>query len=211
MILLFRHGQTEWNKVLRIQGSGDSPLTTLGRAQATAMGVAARAYLSARFPAPGPVTLQISPLGRTRETAALLAAELTRGPGGYALQHHIDPRLKEMTAGAWEGLDWHKVRATLPADRQQMDVVDLFREAPGGEGDAGAIPRLRAWLTEHAAVATPHIVVSHGISGIILRGLYQGFDTRAMFAQDRPQDAFYVLTDGRLERVATEVPAEVAA
>lgn len=211
MILLFRHGQTEWNKVLRIQGSGDSPLTALGRAQATAMGVAARAYLAERFPAPGPVTLQISPLGRTRETAARLATELTRGPGGYTLRHRIDPRLKEMTAGAWEGLDWHKVRATLPADRQQLDVVDLFRTAPGGEGDAGAIPRLRDWLAEHAAVKAPHIVVSHGISGIILRGLYQGLDLAAMFAQDRPQDAFYVLTEGRLERVATEAPAEVAA
>lgn len=211
MILLFRHGQTEWNKVLRIQGSGDSPLTPLGQAQATAMGAAARSYLAQRFPAPGPVVLQISPLGRTRQTAALIAAELTRGPGGYALHHHIDPRLKEMTAGAWEGLDWQKVRDTLPADRRTLDVVDLFRTAPGGEGDAGAVARLRAWLAEHAAVDTPHIVVSHGISGIILRGLYQGLDTAAMFGQDRPQDAFYVLTEGRLERVAAAVPAGVAA
>ena len=38
MIYLLRHGQTEYNLERRIQGSIDSPLTSLGRQQATAMG-----------------------------------------------------------------------------------------------------------------------------------------------------------------------------
>ena len=36
MIYLVRHGETEWNRVLRTQGRGDSPLTVLGRKQAEA-------------------------------------------------------------------------------------------------------------------------------------------------------------------------------
>lgn len=33
-ILLVRHGETEWNKVGKMQGWGDSPLSELGRNQA---------------------------------------------------------------------------------------------------------------------------------------------------------------------------------
>ena len=201
MILLFRHGQTLWNQSFRMQGGGDSPLTDLGQAQARAMGAAARAFLASRYPAPGPLPLQISPLGRTRQTAALIADELTRGPSGYALSHRIDARLREMTAGDWEGQDWREMRASLPPEQHHLDVIDIFRTAPGGEGDAAAIARLDHWLDEHAEVTVPHIVVSHGIAGIILRGLYLGLDEEAMFAQDRPQDAFYVLTKGQTIRV----------
>lgn len=201
MILLFRHGQTVWNETCRIQGASDSPLTDLGIAQARAMGIAARAFLADRYAAPGPLPLQTSPLGRTRQTAALIAEGLTRGPGGYALTHRIDPRLREMTAGDWEGQDWRDVRGSLPAEQRDLDVIDLFRTAPGGEGDMATIARLDQWLDEHAEVTVPHIIVSHGIAGIILRGLYLGLDDEAMFAQDRPQDAFYVLTKGQAIRV----------
>ncbi len=210
MILLFRHGQTLWNQSFRMQGAGDSALTDLGKAQARAMGVAARAFLASRYPAPGPLPLQISPLGRTRQTAALIAEELMRGPGGYALSHRIEPRLKEMTAGAWEGQDWRQVRANLPPDQHHLDVIDIFRAAPGGEGDAAAIMRLDRWLDDHAEVTVPHLVISHGISGIILRGLYLGLDEEAMFTQDRPQDAFYVLSKGQALRVPVALEGSAA-
>jgi len=210
VILLFRHGQTLWNQSFRMQGAGDSPLTDLGKAQARAMGVAARAFLANRYPAPGPLPLQVSPLGRTRQTAALIAEELMRGPDGYVISHRIDPRLREMTAGAWEGHDWRDMRATLPPEQHHLDVIDIFRNAPGGEGDAAAIARLDLWLDDHAEVTIPHLVVSHGISGMILRGLYLGLDDDAMFTQDRPQDAFYVLTKGQTIRVPVSLDEAAA-
>ena len=37
MILLVRHGETEWNVERRFQGRRDSPLTERGRRQADAM------------------------------------------------------------------------------------------------------------------------------------------------------------------------------
>ena len=38
VIFLVRHGETEWNRVHRYQGWGDSPLTARGVAQAEAIG-----------------------------------------------------------------------------------------------------------------------------------------------------------------------------
>ena len=39
-LYLVRHGETTWNRETRMQGSLDSPLTSLGRAQAEALGAA---------------------------------------------------------------------------------------------------------------------------------------------------------------------------
>jgi probable phosphoglycerate mutase len=44
-------------------------------------------------------------------------------------------------------------------------------------------------------------VVSHGVSGAVLRGLNLGLDARAMFVLEKPQDAFFRLLDGREERI----------
>ena len=44
-------------------------------------------------------------------------------------------------------------------------------------------------------------MVSHGVSGAVMRGLLHGLDARAMFVLEKPQDAFFRLLDGREERI----------
>src|SRR4051812_14099959 len=71
-IYLLRHGQTQWNVEQRIQGHKDSALTLLGERQALAMGAAVAALLGN----PQGVAVVASPLGRTRQTAALVCQAL---------------------------------------------------------------------------------------------------------------------------------------
>jgi broad specificity phosphatase PhoE len=69
MILLVRHGQTEFNRERRLQGHVDSPLTPLGLRQAVAV-----AELLAGMTATGESwLLASSPLGRARDTATVIA------------------------------------------------------------------------------------------------------------------------------------------
>ena len=70
VIYLCRHGQTVFNQSRRYQGQVDSPLTALGRAQASAMGRRLAGLVGAD------VTVWASPLGRAQETLALILAEL---------------------------------------------------------------------------------------------------------------------------------------
>lgn len=69
-LYLLRHGQTEFNVKMLVQGRCDSPLTDLGRKQA---GMAA-AWLKSHDVVPDKVVS--SPLGRAMDTAQLVATEL---------------------------------------------------------------------------------------------------------------------------------------
>jgi probable phosphoglycerate mutase len=63
---------------------------------------------------------------------------------------------------------------------------------------------MRDWLDEAAAEPRPRIVVSHGVAGRVLRGLYLGLDPAAALTLEAPQDAIFRLADGAVTRIACE-------
>ena len=72
---------------------------------------------------------------------------------------------------------------------------------PGGETHLELRARSAAVLSEIAASAIRTVVVGHGVSGAVVRGLNLGLDARAMFVLEKPQDAFFRLLAGREERI----------
>lgn len=94
---LLRHGQTDWNIDLRLQGSTDIPLNETGKEQARQASLALN---------PEDWDLIIaSPLSRARDTAEIIAQELS-------MNVVIVPELIERSFGAAEGLDhasWRKL------------------------------------------------------------------------------------------------------
>jgi probable phosphoglycerate mutase len=100
-LIVWRHGNTDWNAANRVQGQTDVPLNDLGRQQATDA-----AELLARL---RPDALVSSDLRRAAETAAALAA-LTGRSVTY------DDRLRERNFGVWEGLTMSEVAKTRPEE-----------------------------------------------------------------------------------------------
>ena len=45
-------------------------------------------------------------------------------------------------------------------------------------------------------------MVSHGLFGAMLRGAYADLDYTTTWLQELPQDAFFKLSGGRIERIA---------
>ena len=96
-IVLWRHGQTDWNVENRFQGHSDIPLNKVGHYQASE---AAKVLAALR-----PDRIISSDLIRAQETAAALAA-LTD------IKVEINPNLRETDGGLWEGKLASENRAT---------------------------------------------------------------------------------------------------
>lgn len=188
-LYVLRHGETEWNREGRIQGARDSALTGRGRVQAAAMGRALAAELERN---PRPTIFLRSPLGRTRETSLIVGRSIGLDPSCW----RDDGRLVEFCYGAWEGLTWPEIEAVRPRAYADWRADPEAFVAPSGESHRDLQRRSASVLSDIARSGTRTVIVGHGVSGAVLRGLYLGLDARKGIALKKPQDAFFRLEGG---------------
>ena len=149
-LIVWRHGNTDWNATGRVQGQTDVELNDLGRQQAVD---AAELLVRLR-----PAVIVSSDLRRAADTAAALGA-LT------GLSVRVDERLRERFFGPWQGLLMAEVAAQRPDEyarwTQGADVISDDIETLDDMGK-----RMADALTEAAALAPGGTVVvaTHGAS-----------------------------------------------
>ena len=123
-VIFWRHGQTDDNLAMRIQGQRDVPLNATGIAQAEAVAVEVMKMK--------PTHVISSPLSRAYETAAAVA-----GPLG--LEIATDMRLQERGYGDWESLTGAEIKANWPEEharwREGLDPAGVGIET---RADCGA-------------------------------------------------------------------------
>ncbi|WP_031044582.1 bifunctional RNase H/acid phosphatase [Streptomyces sp. NRRL F-5650] len=130
--VLLRHGETPLTPQKRFSGSGgsDPSLSSVGREQAekVAASLARRGTIEA---------VVASPLARTRETAAIVAARL-------GLEVAVEEGLRETDFGAWEGLTFGEVRDRHPDDLDAWLASPDAEPTGGGESFAATGARIAA-------------------------------------------------------------------
>ncbi|WP_433051309.1 histidine phosphatase family protein [Dactylosporangium sp. CS-033363] len=153
LVVLWRHGQTEWNRSHRIQGQTDTPLSPVGLEQA--------AESAPRVAALKPTVFISSDLQRAATTAAALTAITGMEPT-------FDPRLRERSFGEWEGLMHPEAIARWPEAFERWRRGDEVGEAGVEEIDAVA-KRMLAALHEAVDKAGPDGVVLAATHGAAAR------------------------------------------
>lgn len=144
--VFLRHGESLGNAQSRWQGQSDYPLTEKGRAQAQA--------LAARWKAEK-VTFDLvlsSPLGRAKETAAIIASKLD-------LKIEFDDIWLERAIGEMEGLTAEEVR------QKPRPPYSTPYDSIGGNGEGDWALYLRAGQALHNLLKRPpasYLIVSHG-------------------------------------------------
>jgi broad specificity phosphatase PhoE len=146
-----RHGQTDWNLAGRYQGQADPPLNAAGLAQA--------ADLAARLDGCVFLALYTSDLRRARQTADVLAART-------GLKPRLEPRLREMHHGAWDGLLLTEIQARFAESWAEREQAPHEARPPGGETVVEVAARVAHALdgiaVRHAGADV--LVVSHGLA-----------------------------------------------
>lgn len=152
-VYLIRHGEIDGNAAGRFLGSTDLPLTARGEQQVRRL---AR-LLPARLLAPGASTWCVaSPMQRAQQTAQAVA-----GPSG--LPFSIDPDLREMDFGAWEGLTAEEIAERFPGGLDQWASPAEDTAFPEGESlrrFERRVARARGRIVESEAEAV--LVFTHG-------------------------------------------------
>ncbi|HEQ3534827.1 TPA: histidine phosphatase family protein [Vibrio parahaemolyticus] len=187
-IFVLRHGETEFNADKKLQGHCNSSLTSKGCDQARRVGTMLKQYVENR-----PFRVYSSTLGRALQTSQIVCEELN-----YSYENlNKEPRLKEFSLGEWE-------QRAIPSLVQEIPNLlaqnDWYLQAPNCETYESVRERLSSWLSD-VAHDEDIVVVSHGLTGIVLRGLLLGMDYTQVWQQDLPQDAFFIIEDGRITRV----------
>jgi broad specificity phosphatase PhoE len=148
-VVLLRHGRTEWNASGRFQGQLDSPLDLVGRAQAAAAAVAVAPMV--------PDALVSSDLSRALDTAAAVSVVAD-------MDIAIDPRLREIDLGEWQGLTRAEARARFPEEYARWQAGEDARRGSGetyAEVGARASACVHDWLDELGS-GSLLLAVTHG-------------------------------------------------
>jgi broad specificity phosphatase PhoE len=177
LLILVRHGVTDWNREGRFQGRLDPPLSDVGKGETSLL-----AERLAADPSLRPRRLVTSPLARATMTASIIAEALGGDP-----RPEPEPRLVEIGQGAWEGHTHAELAITAADDYAAWRRDEAAHPPPGGEPIDGVVKRVGAALADLvAADRWPLAVVSHGgalrIAGHLLLGI--GLDRAWHMDQD---------------------------
>ena len=144
-LVVVRHGETDWNRMRRLQGHTDIALNASGVLQA--------GRLAARLADETIAAIYTSDLARARDTALPVAAAL-------GLIAKETPLLRERNYGLFEGLTFEEILTRYPQDAERLKARDAAYAMPGGESQEAFYTR---------AVATVGKIAMHeiaeGVSG----------------------------------------------
>lgn len=164
-IFIVRHGATVLSAEDRFAGVTDVELSEEGREQAR--------RLAERLRDEKIAAVYASPLGRTVETARILAAP-------HNLQVQTCDGFREISHGHWEGMKRREVEEKFPDEMAEWEK-DPYTFAPeGGESGlavtARALPALIDLVREHPGENV--LIVSHKATIRLLLSSLLGFDPR---------------------------------
>ncbi len=135
ILVLLRHGQTEFIVEKRFQGQMEAPLSHLGERQAQLAGARlARPHAVPPLPIPdmAPFAIVHSPLGRALHTAEFVVEAMT-AVGRTTPPLRSDPGFLEIGQGEWEGLKDTEIEARFGDSLAAWRRWPSRFHAPGGE------------------------------------------------------------------------------
>jgi probable phosphoglycerate mutase len=147
IVRIARHGETTWNAVGRYQGRLETPLSSLGQAQAQALAGALRGRVG---------RIISSPLSRCVQTAVPLSVVT-----GVPIE--TDPLLLEIAHGDWEGRYRSEIAQSEP------EIYRRWRKHPetirfeGGESLADVLARWRAFVSGFEAQGPDTLILTHDV------------------------------------------------
>ncbi len=147
-IHIIRHGRTDWNVQMKIQGKTDIPLNEEGVLQARKLAE----ELKKRKQELRVACVYTSFLQRAKQTAEIVAEALE-------LPCEILPGVEEMDLGDWEGHSWTEVKEKWPEYYDSWHQERRYTRTVNGESYEEVLQRLLPALYPFAENSTEDILI----------------------------------------------------
>ncbi len=149
-VILVRHGETGWNSAGQLQGHSNPSLNEKGKTQARE------------------VALQLA----EEEVERIISSDLARAAetAGIIARHHrlplmMDPLLRELNFGGWEGLTLNEIQSRFPQECNEWMQDPWAVRIPGGEtAEELKLRVIEAWnrIIDDLPAARTVVIVAHG-------------------------------------------------
>lgn len=196
-VYLVRHGETDWNREQRLQGTLDVPLNRVGVAQARRL-----ADAFARLPI---ACIVSSPLARASATAAILA-----GPSACPVKP--DARLREIDHGKWSGYTLPDIGRRFPSLVNDDQLLPEAIQIGDGEQVSAVYRRASDVLADSIEAFTGQsvVMVGHGVTLAAMWCVATGLDIAHLHECRPPNAGGVVLTFSRRQLVDARTMAIAA-
>jgi broad specificity phosphatase PhoE len=184
-LYVVRHGETDWNHEGRLQGQRDIPLNATGEEGARESG---RRLLALRSDVEQ-LPFKVSPLLRARQTANLMREVIGLPSETYILE----PDLRELTFGDWEGMIWREIVAKTPHKALSRSRDKWNYIPPHGENYQMLLDRVKGVI---APINCDTVIVAHGGVSRVLLAWLCGMEKKKAALTSIFQDRVLVIKNG---------------
>jgi len=191
MILICRHGETQWNIQQRKQGRQDSPLTLNGIKQGSMLAKELDGFITSDSP-----IILCSPLCRTKQYASIIC-DTVGIP--YSLIE-FDDRLKEHSFGEWEGLNEVQIEELYPGMVKAREASWWDYEVPGGESYALLERRLTPFV-EGLNICEDYVIIAHEMVSKVLRKILLGLSEQECLSLKHDHGAIMQINKNKLSEI----------
>ncbi|CAJ53608.1 histidine phosphatase family protein [Haloquadratum walsbyi] len=179
MILVARHGETNWNRLGRMQGQRNSQLTDRGVHQAERLSEFINKFDVNRIIS--------SPLGRAIETSKIVKARTN-------LPLCSEERIKEIDFGEFSGHSEEYLRQKKPKFWARREQNKWNYEWPNGESYSDAYNRVGSFV-ENEDKLQKSVIIAHQSLNRVLIGQLLDMDPRELLEIDQPNNVIYGVTE----------------
>lgn len=145
---MVRHGQTDHNKGLKLQGVTDIELNETGLIQAVSVAKRIAEYSIQK--------IYSSDYKRAIQTAK----KIEKYTGAEVI---VNPSLREIDMGEWEGADWDRIKRLHPEYYSEWSKHIIDMPYPGGESGGDVLKRIDTFITELVNSHYKNVaIVTHG-------------------------------------------------
>jgi len=176
---LSRHGQSEYNKFLKI--GGDSGLTELGEQYALDLAKFAEEQICTCEETGKPRTARLwtSSLVRTVQTARHIPHPMIKDPSTgrkewIQMDHRIYRNLDELYAGVCDGMTYEEIEQMYPDDFKRRNEDKFNYRYPRGESYLDILSRLDPLVMEMESYREPLLIVGHQAVLRLIYGYFTG-------------------------------------